>query len=74
MSELHNAVARIDELEVRLTFQEDLIQELNTVISDQDKQLLKLQEQMRLLMEKHRELEFRLSEDGEASDERPPHY
>lgn len=74
MQELDRAIERIDELEVRLTFQEDLIQELNQVISSQDSLLIKLQEQMRLLLEKHRELEFRLSDDGEAPDERPPHY
>lgn len=74
MTDQNLLTSRIEELEVRLAFQEDLIQELNDVITRQDGQLLKLQEQLRVLAEKHKELAFRLSEDDSLEDERPPHY
>ncbi len=65
--------ARIDELEIRLSYQEDLIQSLNQVVADQQKQLGKLEETCKLLHHKIASLAFS-GPDAEAVDERPPHY
>ena len=65
--------ARIVELEIRLAYQEDLIQSLNQVVADQQKQLGKLEETCKLLHHKIASLAFSGSE-AEAGDERPPHY
>ena len=65
--------ARIIELEIRLAYQDDLIQSLNLVVADQQKQLGKLEETCKLLHHKIASLAFSGS-DVEAVDERPPHY
>lgn len=63
------------ELQTRLAFQEDTINQLNQVITQQDAAILQLQQQMRLLA--HRIDELALEQQisgGETPDERPPHY
>jgi len=65
--------ARIVELEIRLAYQEDLIQSLNQVLADQQKQLSKLEETCKLLHHKILSLAVSGSE-AETGDERPPHY
>ena len=65
--------ARIVELEIRLAYQEDLIQTLNQVVADQQIQLSKLEETCKILHHKIASLAFS-GHDAEAGDERPPHY
>jgi len=63
------------ELQTRLAYQEDTIQQLNDVITQQDATILQLQQQMRLLAKRMDELSF--AQDGvgdDISNERPPHY
>ena len=61
-----NINERIDELESRLAFQDDLIEGLNRMVSDQN-------ERIRIL-----ELAYKDLRDGDeginTGDERPPHY
>jgi SlyX protein len=67
------AQARLNELEAKLTFAEDLIDTLNQTVVRQQSQLDLLQQQLRLL---HRQLQDALPA-GEARtlrDEVPPHY
>jgi len=67
--------SRIDELESRLAFQDDVIESLNTVVSRQDHDLAMLT--LRL-----QELSAKINEIGEAAatatpsseSETPPHY
>lgn len=67
--------SRIDELESRLAFQDDVIESLNTVVSRQDHDLAMLT--LRL-----QELSAKINEIGEAAaaatpsteSEAPPHY
>ena len=65
--------SRIDELESRLAFQDDVIESLNTVVSRQDHDLAMLT--LRL-----QELSAKINEIGEAAatpsaeSEPPPHY
>ena len=64
---------RIDELESQLAFQDELIENLNTTVARQDREILELKHQFSRLSE-------RLKEIGDASpgaapqDETPPHY
>jgi SlyX protein len=66
---------RLEELESRLAFQDDLIESLNQVVARQDRELAQLDRRVR-------ELERRLAELAEAAassgappgHEVPPHY
>jgi SlyX protein len=66
---------RLEELESRAAFQDDLIERLNQVVARQDRELLSLRRRLE-------ELEARLRELAEAADpaaapgghEIPPHY
>ena len=63
------------ELQTRLAYQEDTIQQLNTVITQQDASILQLQQQMRLLAKRVDEISFTQDgSDDEITNERPPHY
>lgn len=65
--------ARLIELETKLAFQDDLLEALNRTVADQQQQLDRQQQQIRLLYEQLRSLNP--SPLGSAtSEERPPHY
>lgn len=64
---------RIIELEIKQAYQEDLIQALNQVVADQQKQIGKLEETCKLLYDKIKSLAQADGHSG-AVDERPPHY
>lgn len=73
MSEmLQQLLSRVDELEMRTAFQEDLLAQLNELLARQDGEILKLQQQLKSLGDKHLDLQYRV-EQGPAQ-ERPPHY
>lgn len=64
---------RIIELEIKQAYQEDLIQALNQVVADQQKQIGKLEETCKLLNNKIKNLA--LTEGNPVIlDEKPPHY
>lgn len=64
--------ARIDELEAKLSFAEDLIDELNSTVFRQQEQLDRLQQQIVLL---HQQLQTVMPEETRnLRDELPPHY
>ena len=67
---------RVIELETRLAFQEDQLEQLNQVLSDQQLQLNDARELMKMLMERIKDLVAALEESrsGAANDEKPPHY
>lgn len=63
---------RLEELETKLAFAEDLIETLNQTAIRQQKQMDSLQEQLRLL---HREMrDSRPDESTSLREEIPPHY
>lgn len=64
---------RIIELEIKQAYQEDLIQALNQVVADQQKQIGKLEETCKLLHDKIKSLAMDDRLSG-GLDERPPHY
>lgn len=62
---------RIDALEVRLTYQDETIEQLNQTITAQWKQIDALTRQLALLNERLQEAEANAPA---AASERPPHY
>lgn len=62
---------RLNELEAKLAFAEDLIETLNQAVIRQQAQLDLLQQQLRLL---HQQLQALPDEARTPRDEIPPHY
>lgn len=67
-------VERIDELEARLAFQEDMIAQLNDVIARQDADIRRLLIHMRELMQKYSAISSELPGGARPSGDKPPHY
>jgi SlyX protein len=64
---------QIIELQTKLSFQEDLLQELNAHIITQQTQIDKLSNLCDLLKDQHKDIVASLS-DSASVDEKPPHY
>ena len=66
---------QVIELQTRLTFQEDALQQLNDVIATQDTYIRALQQQLQSLGVRVGDMAHALAEGGaRPQDERPPHY
>ncbi len=63
---------RLDELEAKLAFAEDLIETLNQTVIRQQKQMDSLQDQLRLLHQQIRDSQP--EEEANPREEIPPHY
>jgi SlyX protein len=63
---------RITELEIKIAYQEDLLQNLNTAMSNQQTQIYRLEETCKLLNEKIKNIAE--SEALPQRTEKPPHY
>lgn len=71
----HAIAERVDELESRLAFQDDLIENLNAVVTRQDRELLVLKQQVAHLLDRVKDIGDDGSMAGPTSDfEVPPHY
>jgi len=67
--------ARIEELENRLAFQDDLIDDLNGVVARQDRDLAALNLRLQELASKISDIAESTAGPGESSGyENPPHY
>lgn len=64
---------RLIEIETKLAHQEDLVNELNTVVTDQQAQISRLEELCRSLISRVRSLADAETTGG-PEDDRPPHY
>ncbi|MEM9256213.1 MAG: SlyX family protein [Pseudomonadota bacterium] len=66
----------IVELQSRLAFQEQTVQQLDEALSAQQQELLQLRRQVELLHERMKEQASALEQTGgsDLSRERPPHY
>ncbi|MBX9914369.1 MAG: SlyX family protein [Pseudomonadaceae bacterium] len=64
--------ARINELECRLSFQDDTIQSLNDVVVSQQRQIDRLQLQFAALLKRQDEQQSQFSIDDQHTP--PPHY
>jgi SlyX protein len=65
--------SRLNDLETRVAFQDDLLETLNTIVAQQQQQLDLMQREIRLLYEQIKSLS---PSDiaGSTEQERPPHY
>lgn len=67
--------SRLDELESRQAFQDDLIESLNQIVARQDQELARLELRVKALAEKLNELADSTALPGASSGhETPPHY
>jgi SlyX protein len=64
---------RVIELEIKVAYQEDLIQEMNKIVSQQQQQIGRLEATCKLLNERIKSLSNVMSAD-ECIDQQPPHY
>lgn len=64
---------RLIELEIKLAYQEDLLQTLNLIVTQQQKQISQLEETCRLLHDRLKNLSF-AGEVDQADNQPPPHY
>jgi SlyX protein len=64
---------RFIELESRLAHQDQMLHELNDVVTDQQAKLMHLEELCRTLIDRVRSLGEGMPA-GDPTDERPPHY
>ncbi|WP_432261464.1 SlyX family protein [Cupriavidus sp. TMH.W2] len=64
---------RINELEIKLAFQEDLLDTLNSTVARQQQQIDLLQEQFRALYQQVRSATTTAAE-ADPQQEIPPHY
>ncbi|OWY37222.1 SlyX protein [Xenophilus sp. AP218F] len=70
-----NTDNRLEALEVRLAFQDELLDALNATVARQQKELDLLQQQIRLLYQQFRNAQPDGSAPGHSlRDEIPPHY
>lgn len=65
--------ARLDDLETKVAFQDDLVEELNRIVAAQQQQIDLLQQQVQLLYDQLRSLAPSHLAAG-TEEERPPHY
>ena len=66
-------IGRLDELEMRVAFQDDTIEALNEAVSRQEMMLAKLQRSLELVA--RRQADLAVSMPGDAEDDQPPpHY
>ena len=62
---------RIDELETRLTFQDDIVASLNDALAQQQRSIMQLERSIEKLMEQIEESGYPSTD---AAEEPPPHY
>jgi SlyX protein len=75
MSTEQNEMSRVDELESRAAFQDDLIESLNQVVARQDRELADLARRVQQLEAKLADLAEAASLPGSGNGhEVPPHY
>ena len=64
--------ARLTELEIKLAFTEDLVERLDAVVIEQQRQIDRLMQELLRLREQVQQAGSARS--GPSGDERPPHY
>ncbi len=66
--------SRLTNLESKVAFQDDLLETLNGIVARQQQEIDMLQGQVQMLYDQLRSLAPSNIAQGEAVDERPPHY
>jgi SlyX protein len=65
---------RLIELEIKAAYQEDLLQTLNKIVSEQQQQIQRLESTCQLLNERIKSLSTEGMGNDASIDEVPPHY
>lgn len=65
---------KLIDLQSQLAFQEDTVQALNEVVTEQQGQIERLNEMMMLLKHQFEQSQFDAGVDNSLVEERPPHY
>ncbi|MDO6512681.1 MULTISPECIES: SlyX family protein [unclassified Neptuniibacter] len=65
---------RIDELETRVAFQEDTLDKLNSIVSTQELEILKLTRMMKVFSQQVKSLTLDLPANRPEDEPPPPHY
>lgn len=65
---------RLEKIETKIAFQEDMIEELNKTIFQQSKQLERLEAKCEALADYISSLAASVNENKSVMSERPPHY
>lgn len=73
MSDTENLSARIDALEVRIAYQDQVIEDLNQTVIDQWKKIESLRRQLAELLDRVQEVEDNAGTPS-APEPPPPHY
>ena len=73
-AQLRGLEKRLDELENRLVFQDDLIESLNAVIARQDREIITMASQLKALFTRISDLAETAAPGASAENEIPPHY
>ena len=68
----HEILARLEQLETRVAFQDDTIEQLNQEITNQGAQTARLQAQLSLMVQRIKDMQP--NELTNTVDETPPHY
>ncbi|GAA4342756.1 SlyX family protein [Kangiella taiwanensis] len=75
MSTLESLQHQIDELQTKLSFQDDTIEQLNRIVTKQDEIIRLMQGKFSLIGDKIQDIEAHLpNKPFNPSDEVPPHY
>jgi SlyX protein len=65
---------RVIELEIKVAYQEDLLQELNKIVGLQQHQITRLEATCKMLNDRIKSLSTESGGGGESVEEVPPHY
>ena len=72
---MNNVPEQLIELQTRIVFQEDTLQQLNEVVTQQDQDIRQLQQQVKLLAKRLEDALYTQEQStAKIIDERPPHY
>ncbi|BCE02587.1 SlyX family protein [Marinicellulosiphila megalodicopiae] len=69
---MNNIEQTVIDLQTKLAFQEDTLDQLNEVVSQQDLQIRKLEHKIASFYQEFKQLNQSMS--GEVIDTKPPHY
>lgn len=69
-----NFIQRINDLESQLAFQEQTIEELNILVTEQSQELSTFKRHLQLLAGRVSQMRDQQSDHSNAADEKPPHY
>ncbi len=65
---------RLIELEIKLSYQDDLLLTLNTIVATQQRQIDRLEKAYQAMSERVNSLATKMPEDAPQTYEIPPHY